>query len=203
MNIKKHILALALILMAAVPAFAQFKIGPRIGVNVNSLHFDKETFQAENRTGFTGGVQAELMIPVVNLGIDASVMYVKRSSAWGDFHTESVHSEYIEIPINLKYKLGLPIVGSFLKPYVFTGPSFAFLTSKKIVSDVIHNKKNSTAWNLGFGLELINHLQIGASYSIGLSKSVEVDEPLDGGSRAHESVYGKNRYWTITAAWLF
>lgn len=196
MSTKKHILALLLMVLAAVPAFAQFKIGPRIGVNVNSLHFNTETFNEENRMGFTGGLQAELMVPVLGFGFDASVMYVKRSSRWGDHHQESVNSDYIEIPVNLKYKFGLPLVGSFVKPYLFTGPSFAFLTSKKVVSDVIHNRKNSTAWNFGFGLEFVKHLQIGASYSVGMSKSVTVDDK-------NSSIYGRNRYWTVTAAWLF
>ena len=50
--------------------------------------------------------------------------------------------------------------------------------------------------NFGFGLQLIKHLQVGASYGIGLSKVADfVVENVD--------VEAKHNGWTITAAWLF
>lgn len=134
MTIFKRIYVLALAVAVVMPAMAQFKIGPRVGINVNSLHFNKEIFQDDNRTGFNAGIQAEFTIPMVGLGFDASVMYVKRNAAYmsslqGQSNPEvKLHSDYIEIPVNLKYKIGLPVVGSIITPYIFTGPSFAFLT---------------------------------------------------------------------------
>ena len=55
------------------------------------------------------------------------------------------------------------------------------------------------AWNVGVGLQFFSKLQIGASYAFGLSNAItsKVGITSDG------SVEGKNRYWTVTAAWLF
>ncbi len=191
-------MAIAIALMVMMPAMAQFKIGPRLGVDVNSLHFNKDVFQEDNRAGFTGGLQAEFMIPGLGFGFDASVMYVRRSATFTDDQRTEVNADYIEIPVNLKYKLGLPLLGNILKPYVFTGPSFSFLTSRRFFSDFV-NKKSDTAWNFGFGVELINHLQLSASYAVGMSKALDVFHL----SNENANINGKNRYWTVTAAWLF
>ncbi len=198
MKFTKRFMAIAIALMVMLPAMAQFKIGPRLGVDVNSLHFNKDVFQEDNRAGFTGGLQAEFMIPGLGFGFDASVMYVRRSATFTDDQRTEVNADYIEIPVNLKYKLGLPLLGNILKPYVFTGPSFSFLTSRRFFSDFV-NKKSDTAWNFGFGIELINHLQLSASYAVGMSKALDVFHL----SNENANINGKNRYWTVTAAWLF
>ncbi|MFG6386066.1 MAG: PorT family protein [Muribaculaceae bacterium] len=198
MKFTKRFMAIAIALMVMLPAMAQFKIGPRLGVDVNSLHFNKDVFQEDNRAGFTGGLQAEFMIPGLGFGFDASVMYVRRSATFTDDQRTEVNADYIEIPVNLKYKLGLPLLGNILKPYVFTGPSFSFLTSRRFFSDFV-NKNSDTAWNFGFGIELINHLQLSASYAVGMSKALDVFHL----SNENANINGKNRYWTVTAAWLF
>ena len=132
MKLTKRCWAFVLALMMMLPAAAQFKIGPRIGIDVNSLHFNSDVFQESNRAGFTGGLQAEFMIPGIGLGLDASVMYVRRSSTFRDQEKTNVNSDYIEIPVNLKYKLGLPIVGSFMKP----SPVRALHSSHRVASSL-------------------------------------------------------------------
>lgn len=199
----KRLGALLLTLAVILPASAQFAIGPRVGVNVNKFHFDESTFNKDNRAGFTGGLEIEFTIPVINLGFDISAMYVHRSATvlegTDGTTTRNINSDYIEIPLNLKYKFGLPVVGKIITPYIFTGPSFAFLTSKKDVSEFLRTKKSDIAWNVGVGLQLFTHLQIGASYGFGLTKALQY---VDNDHQA-ANIEGKNRYWTITAAWLF
>lgn len=190
-----------------LPAMAQFSIGPRVGMNVNALHFNTDIFSSDNRAGFNGGIEAEFMIPMVNFGFDLSVMYVHRVSQLPDGATLSTNNvtesnascDYIEIPLNLKYKIGLPVVGNIISPYIFTGPSFAFRTSKEAIKEFYHAKKSDIAWNFGFGIQLVKHLQIGASYGLGLTKAVEFIDS----SHTKADIDGKNRYWTVTAAWLF
>lgn len=199
-----RVIALALALAVVMPAMAQFKIGPRVGINVNSLHFNSELFNEENRAGFTGGLQVEFTVPLVGIGMDASVMYVKRNAEYmstldKNDGVKKTHSDYIEIPLNFKYKLSIPAIGSIIKPYVFTGPSFAFLTSKKDVNAFFKKKSCDVAWNFGLGVELISHLQIGASYGLGMTKALQTV----GVHGDAANIDGKNRYWTVTAAWLF
>ena len=201
----KRFWALALALAVIMPAMAQFRFGVRAGLNVNSLHFNKEIFDENNRAGFTGGVMAEFTVPIIGVGADLGVMYVRRNSQFmqtlADKTTEvqNLNSDYIEIPLNIKYKIGIPAISSILIPYIFTGPSFAFLTSKKHIENFVHDKTCDIAWNFGLGLEFFNHLQVGASYGLGMTKAFQAVN-LAGDAAGIE---GKNRYWTVTAAWLF
>lgn len=207
-NFNHIFIALLALIAVSATASAQFSWGPRVGVEVNKLHFDKSTLDSDNRAGFTGGMQIEFTVPIINLGFDASVMYVHRTLSNDIPFTTSngttttgtrKNSDYIEVPINLKFKLGLPIIGKIITPYAFTGPSFAFLTSKRAINEALRHRKVDTAWNFGLGVQLFNHLQIGASYGLGLSDALEKVAHIN----SDVKIDGKNRYWTVTAAWLF
>lgn len=197
-KIKAIVLAIALAVCCAAPAAAQISFGPKVGFTTSKLHLNKDAFKTENQTGFTGGLMAEVMLPVLNLGVDGSVMYVHRAVKIAD--DETLNRDYIEIPINLKWKIGIPAIGNIVTPYLFTGPSFAFLCSKKSYKEFIENKSCEVAWNFGFGVQLINKIQVSASYGLGLSKSVE-SKVL--GVNGENAINGKDRYWTVTAAYLF
>ncbi len=199
MNKIKGLFIVVMMAIIAIPASAQFRIGPRLGFNVNELHFNQSVLDSDNRAGFTGGLMAEFTVPLVGLGFDASFMYVRRDARWleGNEYT-SDKRDYFEIPINLKWKIGVPVIGKIITPYLATGPSFAFLTSGKNVRDGIKNKSFDAAWNFGFGVELLSHLQIGASYGLGMTKALEAVGGANG-----VDIEGKNRYWTVTAAYLF
>lgn len=204
MKVIKRILVAGFALLMSASAFAGgFRIGPRVGIDVNSLRFNETLINSDNRAGFTGGVQVEFTVPVINLGFDASVMYTRRNadapiSVAQTDGTVYKGRDYINIPINFKYKLGLPAIGKIITPYVFTGPDFAFLASKRAASDAWNQKKVDIAWNVGLGVELISHLQIGASYGFGITKAVETVSSFQG-----QEISGRNNYWTVTAAWLF
>ena len=75
----KHIkiaLAMLAILMGASAAQAGglFKFGPKVGMTVNSLHFNNELFDSSNKAGWTAGLMTEFRIPVVGIGADLSLM---------------------------------------------------------------------------------------------------------------------------------
>lgn len=206
---KKTIFCVALVaaLFLAIPANAQFKIGPKVGVNISTLSLGgdlSKNFKSSNVSSFTGGVMAEFMVPVIGIGVDASVMYTRKGSDLKEITTESTakqHTDYVEIPINLKYKFSLPVVGSFMSPFVYAGPSFAFRVGDNF-ADQYKNKSFETAINVGIGLEFFNHLQIAGQYGWGLGKAMEFENnvlnpALNGKSN------GKSRAWTVTAAYLF
>ena len=211
-SIKVLLVAIAAVFMTTLPAAAQFRIGPRIGTEINQMRFDKSVFDGENRAGFTGGLMMEFTVPVIGVGMDLSVMYVHRVNAVKAGDGSNIGDElqgvltdktfrkrdYIEIPLNLKYKLSLPLVSKVLVPFVTTGPSFAVLVSGKAIKDGFKNKKCDVAWNFGLGLQFFSHLQVAASYGIGLNKAVDALTGINA-----EPIEGKNNYWTVTAAWLF
>lgn len=207
MKILQRFIAVALLVCAfVVPANAQFRFGVRAGAAINELHLNKDVLNASNRTGFTGGITCEFTVPVINLGFDASVLYARRSleiaqngTTSGNNNVEGIdvtvaNRDYIDIPVNLKWKIGIPVIGKIITPFLTTGPDFSFLISKKNIDNAWRNKKFDTAWTVGAGVELLSHLQVAANYGFGLTKSASDDDA---------KYSAKNRCWTVTASYYF
>lgn len=209
MNMKKTLALLLVVTMGlgyAAQAQAGFKIGPRIGLNVNKLNHEKGFLSGSNNCGFTVGVQAEYMTPI-SLGLDLSLMYSymdykMEGNYSGNEYNPKFGKNFLEIPLNIKYKIGIPIVKKIFAPYIFTGPAVALKLDKDKNSLDIHTKTAQWTWNLGIGLEFINHLQIGASYGFGMNNIMKGKE-IGGVTIQTEQLKAKTGYWTVTAAWLF
>lgn len=198
-SLQRIVLFALMAIATGLAAQAQFRFGIKAGVAANSLHFDKSTFDASNRCGFTGGVMAEFTVPLIGIGADASVLYQYRASkVSGDVNgietSQKMRGDYIDIPVNLKYKLALPAISNIICPFVTTGPDFSFLLSKKNVSNALSDKTFDFGWNVGLGVELVRHVQVAASYGFGITNHASGDNAL------YDS---KNRCWTVTAAYLF
>lgn len=206
-SIRKSIILALVIICGSVVANAQFRFGLKAGLNLNSLHLSNlsDNLTKDNGCGFTGGVMAEFQVPVVGICFDASLMYthmtaktdVIENDANGNVVDDNISpsKNFLEIPINLKYKIGIiPAV----QPYIFTGPSFAF----KLGGDenVFKTRTFQTAWNIGVGVELLKHLQIGGSYGFGMNNILKNTGLINNTSN---NIKLKNNYWTITAAYLF
>lgn len=200
-SIKAILLTLVMIIGAsAIPAQAQFKFGPKVGLTVNDFHFNKSVMDAENQTGWTAGLMTEFTVPVIGLGFDLSAMYVRRNSEFmRENNLTKDNRDYIEIPLNLKYKFFLPLISKILVPYLGVGPSISFLTSRRHIENAYKNKSVDWAMNFGFGVQLLSHIDVNARYGLGMSKAVKL---IDSGA-GNGDIDGKNRYWTISVAYLF
>ncbi len=199
----KRIVAIAIACVAiVVPASAQISFGVKAGLNVEDVSFNKDivTDVYDNHTGWTAGVMAEFTLPILGLGADASVMYANRKSAIADKNLS-----FIDIPINLKWKINVPVVAKIVKPYIFTGPSFSFLANSDAIEAAWEHQNVDVDWNLGVGVELFSHLQVGASYGWGLTNTIKTVDGYTGGSfgGSFTEIEGKKNCWTITAAYLF
>ena len=187
---KKFVVVMIIAMMGVSAANAGLRFGVRLGTNVNHISSNlHDNFGKNNRAGFTGGVMAEYMMPFLGFGLDLGVQYAYMNSGLTD------NKNFIEIPLNLKYKISLPMVGSLLAPYIFTGPSFDFKLDKNTLKDY-KTRTFQTVWNVGLGLELLKHLQIGASYGFGMNTVAKW-------TIGSNPVKYHNNYWTITAAYLF
>ncbi len=178
-------------LAMATPAQAQLlKWGLKGGLNMSKLDF-KNGPTSDNTTGFFIGPMAEFTVPVIGLGIDGALMYSQRGE-------DEWKQQGIEIPVNLKYTIGL---GSMLGVYVAAGPDF-FFNFKDTKWEGFDTKATQVGLNIGAGVKLIQHLQIGVNYQIPLSDSFSwkgVGEALGdeiGGN-------GKTKTWQISLAYLF
>ncbi len=93
------------------------------------------------------------------------------------------------------------MIADIFKPYVYTGPSFAFKVSKHIVDD-FKSKTCQVAWNVGLGFEFFKHLQIQGSYGFGINNAMNYVPDLPD-HHFKNDIKAKNSYWTVTAAYLF
>lgn len=191
----------------AVPANAQLKFGIKGGLNITDMSLSKDVFETSNRTGFFIGPTIKFTLPIVGLGIDASALYDQREgelNVAGDDNTivsTKLKQKSINIPINLRYDIGL---GSLAAVYIAAGPQFGFNVGDKnqsLYEDVVNWRLNSSNFsvNVGAGIMLLSHLQIGANYNIVCGKTGEITI-LDG---AKSVLRGRSNTWQISAAYYF
>lgn len=174
-----------------------FKFGPKVGMTVNSMHFNSDLVDGKNRAGWTAGVMTEFKVPVIGIGADLSLMYVRRNTRFmAEKHVASNNRDYIEIPLNLRYNFSFPVVSKIAVPYLAVGPSVSVLTSKKAIEAGLKNKSVDWALNFGIGCQLLSHLDVSARYGLGLTKAVR-------GLDTNSNISAKNRYWTVSVAYLF
>lgn len=194
---KRSIILSILALVLALPMAAQVRLGIRGGMTVGKLRFDRDIVSSDNRVGYTGGLLLDLNIPVVGLGLEVSAMYTHRNNRLTD-HTRVFKRHFFDFPLQARYRLTIPRVERIIAPYVFTGPCFSVLFDEGAKTD-LDDSKTYLSWDVGGGVDLFNHLRIAASYGIGITKAMEViNREYDG-----DKVTGKDRYWTLSAAYLF
>lgn len=147
---KFYTLLVALLLVGTFSANAQLKLGVRGGLNLPSLDSQGGSINLDAATGWHGGAQIEIKLPII--GIEADVLY------------SQVGVENIDIQGtigDLKHTtLDIPVVAKLYILKVFNiqaGPQFAFVTSSKIgdfsVKDQIDN--NTVGFVAGLGVELL------------------------------------------------
>lgn len=196
---KKILLVVMIALVGFSSAEAKFRFGIKAGLNVDNLSTDISDIY-KDKCGWTAGVMSEFQVPLIGLCFDLSLMYTYMDNMvvnQNDPLQKVYNKNFLEIPLNIKYKISLPAVGNIISPYVFTGPAFAFKLDKNTLED-FKTKTCQVAWNIGVGLELIRHLQVGASYGFGLNNIADFTGLVNA-----EKFKVKNNYWTITAAYLF
>ena len=190
---KKFVLFFALVAMLfiSVPANAQLKFGVKGGLNISKLNISESALSTDNRTGWFIGPMAEFTIPIVGLGVDAAALY-SQSKLSADGSDATLKS--IEVPVNLKMSFGL---GSTLGAYIAAGPQFGFNIGDKWDS-ILHLKKNTTTFNVGAGVKLINHIQAGVNYNFALGNTATIKDTL------HNTDFdAKNNTWQVSLAYIF
>lgn len=188
------VLLVAVCIGIAMPAQAQLKWGVKGGVNVAKVTFDDKLLKSDNMAGFFIGPMAEFTIPVVGLGIDGSLLFSQKGIKADN---DAVKQYGLDIPVNLKYNIGL---GSLLGIYLAAGPDFYF--DFKGNENGYDKRRAMVGVNVGAGLKLVKHLQIGFNYNIPLGKSGDVTWK-DGVSSVFKADSYKTKTWQISAAYLF
>ena len=198
----------ALACVSAQTASAQLKFGLKGGVNITRMSFGNDLFEADNRSGFFVGPTVKFGLPIVGLGIDVSALYDQREAKFKDVFTEdggrldaTMKQKAINIPVNLRYDIGL---GSLAGVYLAAGPQFGFNIGDRDVTlfeDVAGWRlaKSVFSVNVGAGVMLLGHLQVGANYNIVCGKTGDVTF----GDGVTSAFRGRSNSWQVSAAYYF
>ncbi|KAA6324715.1 hypothetical protein EZS27_025991 [termite gut metagenome] len=194
-KIFKLLFIVACLFGLTIPAGAQIGFGVKGGLNLASAPSTNVKETTKGSTGFFIGPMAELTIPIIGIGVDGALLYSQKGSK---IDGESATQQGIEVPINLKYSVGL---GSIASVFVAAGPDFYFnlksdselkIPSKNIKADY---QAAELGFNLGAGVKALGHLQVGVNYTIPVS-SAKLIEGISSSSY-------KNKVWQVSVAYLF
>lgn len=201
------LLVMIVTMTAANNASAQIKFGLKGGVNVTDMSLNSSVFDASNRTGFFVGPTIKVQLPLVGLGIDASALYDQREAKIkvGDATTkETLRSQAINIPINLRYGWGL---SSMANIFLFAGPQFGFNVGdkdQKITESSTWSVKNSNfSLNFGAGVTLLSHLQLTANYNVVCGKTSDATITEGFEQLTNKEVRSRANAWQIALAYYF
>jgi len=172
--------------------------GVEAGVNFNKMSFASEDFKSDNRAGFFVGPKAKFRVPILGFGADAAVLYSLNSAK---FNNTSRNLSYLEIPLNVRYSFDLRI----LALYLATGPQYNYCLSgsgtlEELYGSRLEDYSRSTwGWNVGGGVEILNRLQVGLTYTIPISSSGE----LSAANMANVFTNFKQKTFKIRLAYYF
>lgn len=185
-------------MLVAIPTKAGINFGIKGGYNITNFSFSEDVIAKDNQQGFFIGPSLKIGIPVLPIGFEIAALYDQRDAK---LEGEKISQKSINIPINVRYELGL---GDMAGIYVAAGPQFGFNIGDKKFSFSNANdyemKDSNLSLNLGAGIRLVSHLEIGFNYNIALGKTGEFNE-VDGAKNLVGN--GKANAWQISAAYYF
>ena len=202
----KKISIIALFTLFALGLSAQ--IGVRAGVNVanQSLRGDLPDFKSSELTGCQIGLIYQFMPKKTGFGLESGLLFSQRGSGF-DYNDELYKGynefNYLEVPLNLRFRLTLGHIGAF----VYGGLYGSYLLRAKTVfagSDTEFSLKLNDfvehvdyGYAFGFGVELLQKLQIGVNWNDGLNdiSSIYREEM--------KITSGKNRMLSVNVTFLF
>jgi hypothetical protein len=201
---------LILISILSTPVTSQVKFGVKGSVGLNNPDFNVpgETFNVENMTSYSIGPAIEAMflpLGAAGFGIEAALLYNDNrmivSRLQGEGADREVSNRYLNLPVNAKLKFGLGLLP--IKLFGTAGPWAGYLIDGDElnlgdVTDGIKAQEFQAGANLGFGVDILNMIQVGLNYSVKLTDNYSENIP-----NWSEPLNGKTESWTITGTIYF
>lgn len=176
-----------LVAFSGLTAKAQkFSYGIVAGYDLTKVKYSgdmKNNFSSDNKSGWYVGPKIVLST-VIGLGVDASLQYSQRKlnitqegyidgNVVYDKVSQSQTYRTIEIPINLRYSIGL---GSSASVFAYTGPQFGFALQNMKFNNLgtgnnFSRENLNTTWNIGAGVRLFKHLEASVGYNFAIGKA--------------------------------
>lgn len=202
-NILRSLLAAVMITSIASSARAQFRYGINAGVSIAKPDLSGTVGTGaviESGAGFRGGLTLEYQVPTLGLAFDASVDYLRYNLRLANERGASDYTDigrnFIEVPLNIKYKFWLGNFHNLVAPMVMTGPSFMFNLDKQPENAPLTQKRFQPGWNVGLGFDIINFIQLNAGYRFAFGNAIKHSD-LMGSAKL------RNKGWYVSATLLF
>ena len=203
---KKTIVSMVVMAMFAVmSANAQgIAFGVKGGVNGTKMSIDNDAVKSESGIGFFVGPTLKIdLLPFI--GVQGAVLYEQANSK---VDGEKIKRQSIIVPIdacvNIKFneESGL---------YLTTGPQLGFNVGEddftwnesSSYKSTFQMKKSMFNWNFGVGVMLTKHIEVGAVYSLGISKTDELEAEIDKAKANNNELKPKSSSWQISATFFF
>ncbi len=192
----KKLILIAATLLLTLAGAAQGKWGIQGGATFSTLKFDKGSSVAdklETKSGFTLGLTYDFDL-LGSLGINTGLHYVGRNvEHGGPDHTAMFKYASLELPLNVKLTLPLPVVHPFLMagPYLDMGLSAKSGDEKIKFGDEL--KRFNYGIALGAGVDVLRTIRVIYQYDLGLSSmntSAQSALKTDVKSRSHRVSVG-------------
>ena len=191
--------------LAVMPARAGVNFGVKAGMNNTSLNLDyQNAFSNKAGLGWFVGPTVKLSIPLglINIGADGAVLYDERNSTTEVNNIEeTIKRKSILIPINARVNFSLlKVLGAF----VSTGPQFGFNVGNTgfkwgELQDTFQLKKSQFSWNVGVGVMVMKHIELGVTYNSGLGRTGELKD-INKDTIVNSP---KQKTWVFSAAYYF
>lgn len=203
-------MVLAASLLPMSEADAQVKFGVKGGWNLSSLKLNDDMFTSDNKNGFFIGPMMKVSLPLTGLGFDIAALYDQREAKmrYADdvigsdlSRRTTIKQKTIDVPVNLRYSIGL---ASLANVYFFGGPQWSInVGDENFKWDSVSSytlKKNTLSFNIGAGLNFLQHIQASVNYNIEANKSgkMEIERSDDG-----DWVKGRNHTWQVSLGYWF
>lgn len=161
---------LPLLLVAVLPASAQFRYGVRLGGDINTSALNKDGYSLGHVSGFSGGLTCEYQLATNGLAFDASLLYTRmgvilkqQERAW------RMGNDFLQLPVHVKYKFPVKAWKQLAGPFVYTGPSILLRLDSDAPDAPFTTPRWQPGWEVGAGFNIIDFLQISAGYRFGLN----------------------------------
>lgn len=202
-NIFRSLLAAVMITSIASSVNAQFRYGINAGVSIAKPDLSGTVGTGaviESGAGFRGGLTLEYQVPTLGLAFDASIDYLRYNLRLANERGASDYTDigrnFIEVPLNIKYKFWLGNFHNLVAPMVMTGPSFMFNLDKQPENAPLTQKRFQPGWNVGLGFDIINFIQLNAGYRFAFGNAIKHSD-LMGSAKL------RNKGWYVSATLLF
>jgi hypothetical protein len=189
--------------------FAQFGIKGSLDMATEINSFSQSDiragFRTTNLTGYQIGFVYQVMPKKSGFGIETGVLLSQKGSTFSDstyiagmIKQGYRELNYFEVPLNLRYRLKLGLIGI----YGFAGIYGGYALTGKTVDEKTNSIQNISypafkdhvdyGYNFGAGVEFFRKIQLGATISQGLKNTSTVIVGLPTPTTATNRVYSVN-----------